>query len=211
MNLKNNKKLAKDVISDTLRGGFGVVLPTFGMFYILYLILSFIMTLLSPITGMLTRYLYLPEFLVNIFSAFLIFALCFICGVVLKTKIGKFSFFFYEKVLKKLKIYKLFNIIKEIYDQFFEKKQKAFSESVVCYPYGRKNAAFSGLISSRWEKDGISYYSVFIPTCPNFTSGLLKHIRVENVDILDNISTDKMMRTIIACGVGTNEIILNTK
>lgn len=206
---KSNDKLdlAKNIFIDILKGGFGVVLPTFGMIYIIQFIFLFIVSLLSPVSNFLSKFLMLPDFLVTVFSGFLVLFICFLCGFVLKTKLGKISYFFYEKILKKLKIYKIFNVLQEIYNQFFSKKQKSFSESVLCFPYGRDKVAFSGLISSRWRYNNINYISVFIPTCPNFTSGFLKHIPEEYVDILPHIPVDQMMRTIIACGAGTSDLI----
>lgn len=207
----NNKKLAKEIVIDTLKGGFAVVLPTFGMIYIIYLIVSFTISLMSPITNFLTKFLNFPDLLVTSISFFLFLSICFLCGVLLKTKFGKFSYFIYEKALKKLKVFKLFNILKEVYSQFFEKKNTAFSKSVICYPYGRENAGFSGLISDEWEIDGVLFYTVFIPTAPNPTSGLLMHLSESNVDVLSAVTNDEMMRSIIGCGIGTGDILNKAK
>ena len=203
----NNKKLAKEIIIDTLKGGFGVVLPTFGMLYIIYLIISFTISLMSPLTNFLTKFLNFPEILVSGISLFIFLSICFMCGVFIKTKAGKFSYYLYEKILKKLKIFNLFNTLKEVYSQFFEKKNNAFSKAVICYPYGRENAGFSGLISDEWNLNGVVHYTVFVPTAPNPTSGLLMHLTEENVDVLENTSNDEIMRSIIGCGVGTGSII----
>lgn len=204
---KNKTTIAKNIIIDTLKGGFGIVLPTFGMLYIIQLVYGFIIALLSPITNFVSKFLSMPDWLSNIFSAFLVISICFICGFILKTRFGKFSYFLYEKVLKKLRIYKIFNTLQEIYNQFFGKKQKLFKESVLCFPFGREQVGYSGLISSRWSRDGVNYVSVFVPTCPNFSSGFLKHIREENVDVLNNVPVDMMMRTVIACGAGMDDLI----
>jgi uncharacterized membrane protein len=207
MNKEKNKTIVKSVLVDTLKGGFGVVLPTFGMIYLIVLIYSFIIGLLNPITDILKNHLNFPEFFIDMFSMFLVFSLCFICGIILKTKLGKFAYFFYEKALKKLRIFKLFNTLQEIYKQLVTKEEKSFSEAVIAFPYGRHSCAWSGLISSRWRYKGVNYISIFFPTCPNFTSGVLKHVPEENVDVLDGIPVDKMMRTVISCGSGTKELL----
>jgi uncharacterized membrane protein len=206
---KENKEIAKNIAIDTLKGGLGLLFPTLGMIYIIMLIYNFLLSILYPITNFVGKFLSLPNIVIDLFSLFLVISICFLCGFILKTKFGKFSYLIYERILKKLKIFKIFNILKEIYNQLFNNSgEKAFSEAVIAYPHGRNNAAWSGLISSKWEKDGQLYISIFFPTCPNFTSGVLMHIKRENVDILEGVPVDEMMKTVISCGSGTKELMM---
>jgi uncharacterized membrane protein len=200
-------QLAKNVAISTLKGGFGIVLPTFGVFYLIMFIYDFILSLLSPLTNYLLNFLQFSEFFVDVFALFLVFSLCFLCGLFIKTRLGKWSYMLYQGVLKKFKIFKLFNAIQEIYNQFFnsEDDSGSFSESVMAYPWGREMAGCSGLVSSKYLYKNVLHYAVFVPTCPNFTSGFLYHVVESDIDHL-SVPVDEMMRTVIACGSGTKEM-----
>ncbi|WP_240554901.1 hypothetical protein [Oceanicoccus sagamiensis] len=50
------------------------------------------------------------------------------------------------------------------------------------------------------------WYTVFVPTGPNPTSGMIYHLPPEQVELLPNIKVDEALRTIIACGAGSDEL-----
>ena len=49
-------------------------------------------------------------------------------------------------------------------------------------------------------------YTVFIPTGPNPTSGGILHVAAEYVELLD-VTVDEALRSIIACGSGSKQIL----
>lgn len=54
------------------------------------------------------------------------------------------------------------------------------------------------------ETDGI--YTVFVPTAPNPTNGFVFHMPANQVELL-NVETDKALRSIIAIGVGSQDVL----
>ena len=56
--------------------------------------------------------------------------------------------------------------------------------------------------------NGETYYSVFIPTGPNPTSGFIVHITKDKI-IAESTKIDKAMKSIVACGSGSSNIWSN--
>jgi uncharacterized membrane protein len=203
-----NKKLIRNILMDTLKGGFGVVIPTFGMIAIIYFIYNFILDLLSPITIFLNKYLSFPEILTDFIALSIVLGVCFICGVALKTSIGKFVYFVYESFLKKIRVFKIFNTIKEIYLQLTSDNSNAFREFVIVYPVNREAMGVPAFIVESYNnKKGENIFIVFAPTVPNPTSGFSYHLKEEQIDRYPNIPVDKAFRSILSCGAGCGDLI----
>jgi uncharacterized membrane protein len=204
---KDNKKFLKNILIDTLKGGFGLVIPTVGMVAIIYFVYDFILNLLSPVTTFLNKYLSFPEILTDGIALILVLTLCFFCGVILKTSFGKFVYFVYESFLKKIKVFKIFNTIKEIYLQLTSDNSNAFREFVMVYPFGREQAAVPAFIVEKYTKGEEEIYIVFAPTVPNPTSGFSYHLNKNSMDRYPKVPVDKAFRSILSCGAGMAELI----
>ena len=61
----------------------------------------------------------------------------------------------------------------------------------------------TAIITSRHEND---WYTVFVPTGPNPTSGLIYHLPPNQVELLEGIKVEEALKTIIACGAGSGEL-----
>ena len=76
-----------------------------------------------------------------------------------------------------------------------------FKKVVLVDPFNT-GAKMTGFITD--ETDGI--YTVFVPTAPNPTNGFVFHMPVDQVELLQ-VDTDRALRSIVAIGVGSNEIL----
>lgn len=204
---KKNKKLIKNIIIDTLKGGFGVVVPTVGMIAVIYFVYNFILDLLSPLTNFLNKYLSFPVLLTDAIALFIVLGICFICGVILKTSIGKFVYFVYESFLKKIKVFKIFNTIKEIYNQLTSDNSQAFREFAIAYPFGESSTGVPAFIVEDYMVNDKKIIIVFAPTVPNPTSGFSYHLEEHQIVRYPNVPVDKAFRSILSCGAGTGELI----
>tara|TARA_B100002019_G_C21242519_1_gene586350 strand:- start:742 stop:1413 length:672 start_codon:yes stop_codon:yes gene_type:complete len=210
MNLENNESIkvkSKSILGTILKGGFGIVLPTFGMIAVIFLIYDFSLTLVSPITWFLEKKLSFPVWFVDILSLSAFLLLCFACGLLIKTKVGVWFFEYYERVLKKLGVFKIFKAIKEIYEQLTSDNMEAFKEFAICYPFGRDNAAVPAFIIEKYKNSENNMYVVFAPTVPNPTSGFSYHLKSELVDAKPDIPVEKAFRMILSCGVGSVDLL----
>ena len=95
----------------------------------------------------------------------------------------------------------MYNIIKETVQQFSGQKEMPFRKVVLVDPFNT-GAKMTGFITD--ETDGI--YTVFVPTAPNPTNGFVFHMPANQVELL-NVETDKALRSIIAIGVGSQDVL----
>tara|TARA_B100002019_G_scaffold277899_1_gene278209 strand:- start:574 stop:1212 length:639 start_codon:yes stop_codon:yes gene_type:complete len=210
MELKN--KSTESIIKNILKGGFGIIIPTFGMIAVIYFLYQFILGMLSPVTWFLNKYLSFPELLTDIVTFIVVLAMCFFCGVLIQTKFGTFLYDLFERFLKKIKVYRIFNAIKEIYLQLTNDDFDAFKEYVVAYPFGKENAGVPAFIIEKYENENKEMiYLVFAPTVPNPTSGFNYHLKEELLERYPDVKVEEAFRSIISCGVGSTELIKNKK
>ena len=52
-------------------------------------------------------------------------------------------------------------------------------------------------------------YTIFMPTGPNPTSGNIYHVPGDLVELFPDVSLEKTMRSIIACGAGSDKLFNN--
>ena len=206
---KFSKQWFKNIFIDILKGGFGVVIPTVGMMAVVYFIYNFILNLLSPLTYYLNKTLSFPTLLVDIIALCMVLFVCFVCGIILKTKSGKFAYFLYESFLKKIKVFKIFNTLKEIYLQLTTNNTKAFREFVIAKPFSGANTGVPAFIVESYIKEGKEIFIVFAPTVPNPTSGFSYHLEEHCIERHPEVPIDKAFRTILSCGAGTSDLLHN--
>ena len=61
----------------------------------------------------------------------------------------------------------------------------------------------TGIITSHHEN---GWYTLFVPTGPNPTSGMMYHLPPEQVTLMPTVKVDEALRTIISCGAGSGEL-----
>jgi uncharacterized membrane protein len=137
------------------------------------------------------------KFALYIITAAAILLFFFIIGLVVRTRMVKFLNRAEDRYLKKIPGYKL---AKETVQQFFGKNRSFFKEVVLVDIYN-SGVLMTGFITD----DQGSVITVFVPTGPNPTSGLIYHVPVERVTKTGS-AVDLAMKTIISCGAGSTEV-----
>ena len=187
-------------VKTTLLGGAVVMLPFALMMFLFQWILKWITALISPFADILIEKHNMPEFIATIIGLFIIFTLCFVVGIMVKTRLGKW---FYEKTemffLHKVPGYLM---IKDTVGLFFNNTKTPFSSVALVRIYS--NATLMSAFITDDHMDGRT--TVFVPTGPNPTSGNIYHLDAENVYPL-NISVEDAMRSIIGCGAGSAKLL----
>jgi len=126
--------------------------------------------------------------------------MCFLVGIVVKTKLGTWFFHFIEE--KILKVAPGYTLIKETILQFLGNKKPPFSSVALVQMYGN-DTLFTAFITDSHD-DGS--YTVFVPTGPNPTSGYICHLKGKYVHEI-NVKVDVAMRSVIGCGSGSSKLI----
>ncbi len=187
-------------IQTSLLGGFVVILPVAILFGAFNWIFNFITNVIQPLTNLLVMRSDIKEIVGHIIVISLILFICFILGVIVKTKIGKFVYHSLEEsLLKKVPGYTL---VKETVLQFLGDKKSPFSSVALANIFGNDTLVTSFVTDE--HKDGS--FSVFVPTGPNPTSGNIYHLKADYVHKID-ASIEDAMRSIISCGSGSTNLL----
>ena len=96
-----------------------------------------------------------------------------------------------------------YNVINDTIQHFTGGKEVPFSSVVLVKPFNN-DTLMTGFITEKHTE----YYTVFIPTGPNPTSGNIMHLKPKNIIEVD-IPLEDAMKSIIGCGAGSSKIFKN--
>ena len=194
----------KEFLKSTLIGGLLVILPLGIMMAIVTWIFTHVHDAMIPLTQLSMEPGMEPSLIqvivADTLAISLIIGACFVVGVLVQTRLGKWIYHTLEtSFLKKTPGYSL---IKETVFQFLGNKESPFSSVALVKIYGNDTMA-SAFVTDRHEN---GMCTVFVPTGPNPTSGNIFHLDSQYVFPVD-IPVEDAMRSIISCGAGSSELI----
>jgi uncharacterized membrane protein len=188
------------LIRTSLLGGLGVILPVAITAFIFKWLFDLITDRIQPLTNLVMAKSHIIEIMADLTVILIILGVCFIVGVIVKTKLGRFI---HERLETRiLKTAPGYSMIKEIIMQFIAKKTTPFS-SVALVRVFENNTLMTGFVTDE-HADGS--YTVFVPTGPNPTSGNIFHLKRQYVQHVD-VPVEDAMRSIISCGAGSSALI----
>lgn len=193
-------KRIKDFLKTSLLGGLVVILPVAILIFVFKWIFNLVTNMVQPLTDLVMARSQMQEILADILVIALILSLCFVIGVFVRTRLGKWIFQTLEN--KILKIAPGYSLIKETVMQFVGSKKSPFSSVALVQIFGNETLA-SAFVTDTHE-DGS--YTVFVPTGPNPTSGNIYHLEARFVHPVD-VPVEDAMRSIISCGAGSTKLI----
>ncbi|MCP5214086.1 MAG: DUF502 domain-containing protein [Pseudomonadales bacterium] len=195
----------KAFIKRSLIGGVLVILPIAILVFFFRWIFDLVTELLTPLSDLLIKSYGMPHLAADLLAVLIIILLCFVLGTIISTGVGKWAHDRFDSYLAKLA--PGYRMIKEIINQFFgDNDDSPFKSGQVARVrlFGKAiETSVTALVTSQ-HTDGT--FSIFIPTGPNPTSGMIYHVAPDLVELLPNIKVDSAMRTIISCGAGSNEL-----
>jgi len=194
-------KHAKSFVRTTMLGGLVVILPATIFILAARWLFLFVTGAIRPITALITKTLPLAGYAGDILGILIILAACFFVGLSVRTRMGNFLYQRFEtSILKKAPGYKM---IKEVVNQFLGGKQTPFSSVALVQIF--ENSTLATAFVTDTNEDGT--FTVFVPTGPNPTSGLIYHLQPQFVHKV-NVPVEEAMRSIISCGAGS-ELLIN--
>jgi len=195
-------KKIKAFLKTTILGGLIVILPVLLTFMFLRWAVNLITDIIRPVTVLFLDKLHLHKTAADIMVIFIIILVCFIIGLIVKTKFGTFIYRVIEKRI--LKIAPGYSLFKETIKQFLGQEKTPFS-SVALVRVFENSTLMTGFVTDE-HPDG--RYTVFVPSGLNPTSGIIYHLEKEYVHLVD-ASVEDTMRSIISCGAGSENLISN--
>jgi len=193
-------KNIKDFFKMTILGGFFIILPIILFTFFIIWIGTFLIELFLPVSNFYYHLFNFNMYFCHLLSIASFLAICFILGIIVKTQLGIYIYYWFDKVLSKIPGY---GIISDTLNQLFRDK-KSFRK-VVLIDRLNNSILETGFVTDEFLLNGQQYYSVFIPTGPNPTSGFIISIQEKSV-IKTSSKIDKAMKSVISCGSGTNDI-----
>lgn len=194
----------------TLIGGIAVVLPVAILAIAFRWIFAKISNAIQPMTNFFMKsfglmedeeqLVKIVEGAVDVLVILLIVFACFLIGLLVKTRMGRYAHETLER--RVLRAFPGYSLVKETVLQFIGAKRSPFS-TVALVQLFDSNTLCSAFVTDE-HPDGS--YTVFVPTGPNPTSGQIFHLEAKRVHIID-VPVEETMRAILSCGAGSTKLV----
>ena len=177
-----------------LFAGLATLLPL----YLTFIVIKFLFTKLEEMSGPILKKINLD---IPGLGIILTVLLVYILGLLVTNFLGKKIFDIGERLVKKVPIVNMiYTTLKQITDTFTKGSMDAF-KGAVYIEYPRKGLWTMAFISGESiNKDGVSFYHLFVPTTPNPTSGFFLMIPQSDT-IKSGMSVENGLKTIISGGL----------
>jgi uncharacterized membrane protein len=191
---------SQSFIRTSLLGGLIVLLPIAILVFAFNWLFNLIRRIINPLTQWVMERGQFQEFIATLIALGLVVGICFVVGVFVRTQVGRFI---HEQVEKRLfRVAPGYNLVKETVMQFLGNRKSPFGAVAMVRLFGTPTL-MTAFITDEHEN---GWCTVFVPTGPNPTSGLIYHLPGENVFRVEHPVED-VMRSIISCGAGTSTIL----
>ncbi len=190
----------KTFVKTSVIGGLTVILPAVFLFLIFRWLFNRITDIIQPVTNLIIAKGQYQEFVADVLVLAIIVAICFLVGAVIKTKIGQFIHENLEDHI--LNLAPGYPTIKAVVMQFIGKKKSPFSSVALVQIFGNETL-MTAFVTDTHDS---GRRTVFVPTGPNPTSGLIFHIPRKYVHPV-GVSVEETMRSVIGCGAGSTNLI----
>jgi len=195
----------KHFISQSFIGGVLVIAPIIILLLAMRWAMNSVQALIAPLTNPLERLTGAPSLAIDALVIALILLGCFMVGTLVATSAGRWLQNFVDNHLARFAPgYKL---IRDIIQQMFGANSNSpftRGEAAVVQLYGTQSPARATAIITSRHSNG--WYTVFVPTGPNPTSGFVYHLPPDCVEPRPDIKLDAAFRSIISCGAGSAEL-----
>ena len=192
-------------IRQSFIGGLLVVLPITILLVVFRWVFTTVEELIQPLSLPLAQRVDAPEVFIDLLVIIMIMIGCFLIGTLASTGLGKWLHTRFDSSLAKLA--PGYNLVRDIIHQLFgDNANSPFRQGDVAKVrlFGADvTTETTAIITSRHDND---WYTVFVPTGPNPTSGLIYHLPPNQVELLGGIKVEEALKTIIACGAGSGEL-----
>ena len=195
----------KQFMQRSFIGGVLVIAPILVLVIVFRWAFDLLRGLVDPIAHPIAVNTGSPELAIDVLILCILLLLCFIIGSIVSTSAGRFLHNFVEQRLSQFA--PGYRLVRDVFKQLLgESSDSPFKSGEVALvrPFGPDSPTFNTAIVTSRHPNG--YFSVFVPTGPNPTSGFIYHLPPESVELRPEIKLDEAFRTVIACGSGSGEL-----
>lgn len=196
-------KRLQSVVINSILGGVLVILPVIIVIAIFLWLFRATADLMAPVANILAETTQMQRSLADVIAVIVLFVTCFLLGLLVRTRGGAWTFRQIENYL--LFNFPLYQSVKETLSQFLGGSKAQFSRVALVRVF---DESLTTAFITATHADGS--FTVFVPTAPNPTSGLIFHLPANKVFPTD-VSVDRAMRTVLSCGAGSQILMERMK
>ena len=198
-------KRLRSFVSITLIGGFMVILPIAIFLWLVEWLLSLVRELIQPLSHWLVEQTEFTNQIADILGVLSLLCAFFLIGLFIKTSVGEWVHDQLDAWLKRLA--PGYKTIREVVSQLLGGEgNTSLLKGEVCRAYLMGRDAGVSVTAIVTAKHANGDYTVYVPTAPIPTSGFVYHLSPGCVDLLPHVGVEEAMRTVIACGSGSQVI-----
>jgi len=201
-------KRLKTFFTLTLLGGLAVVLPVTILLVIFQWLFVLVTNAIQPLTDWLVSRSDFRELAADMIVVTTILASCFLIGLLVKTGVGRWLHRVFDRSLSKLA--PGYRVIRDLVSQFLGSDDTAsLFNGKVCKAsiFGVSSpVTVTAIVTDEYSVGGDVIYTVFVPTAPIPTSGMVYHLPQACIVLLPHVTVEAAMRTVIACGAGSSRL-----
>ncbi len=198
-------KRLRSFVSITLIGGLLVILPIVIFAWLVDWLLGLVHALIQPLSLWLVAQTTFTNYVADALGVLLLLSGCFLIGLFIKTSVGEWVHDQIDAWLTRLA--PGYKTIREVVSQLLGGEgNTSLLKGDVCRAYIMGRAAGVSVTAIVTAKHANGDFTVYAPTAPIPTSGFVYHLSAECVDMLPHVSVEEAMRTVIACGSGSQVI-----
>lgn len=198
-------KRFRSFVSITLIGGLLVILPIVIFAWLVDWLLGLVHALIQPLSLWLVEQTTFTNYVADALGVLLLLSGCFLIGLFIKTSVGEWVHDQIDAWLTRLA--PGYKTIREVVSQLLGGEgNTSLLKGDVCRAYIMGRAAGVSVTAIVTAKHTNGDFTVYAPTAPIPTSGFVYHLSAECVEMLPHVSVEEAMRTVIACGSGSQMI-----
>lgn len=198
-------KRLRSFVSITLLGGLVVILPIAIFVFLVEWLLGVVRSLIQPLSHWLVEQTAFTNYMADVLGVLLLLSGCFLIGLFIKTSVGEWVHDQVDAWLARLA--PGYKTIREVVTQLLGGEgNTSLLKGDVCRAYLMGRAAGVSVTAIVTAKHANGDFTVYAPTAPIPTSGFVYHLSPDCVDLLPHVSVEEAMRTVIACGSGSQII-----
>ncbi len=195
----------RSFVALTLLGGLTVVLPIAIFVLLFQWLLDLVTDFIDPLSDMLIQRADFRSRMADAMVVLLLMGLCFVIGLLVKTSVGRWMHHWMDKGLTRFA--PGYRTIRDIVVQFVggsEEHSLLKGQPALVRLYGDScDVQVTGIVTASFDGG----FTVFVPTAPMPTSGMVYHVPEAFVTLLPEVSVEQAMRTVIACGAGSQVLM----
>ncbi|MGB0237889.1 MAG: DUF502 domain-containing protein [Cycloclasticus sp.] len=193
-------KNLRNFIKTSLLGGLSVIFPAALLLIVFNWVFKWVNEIIEPLTRIIVAKSQMQEMMVSFLVIAAIAVACFFIGIVVKTQVGAFIHTKAEALLGRF--IPGYRLTTQTFQQLFGERASTYSAVALVRPFGNETLMTAFIT----DQHSNGYYSVFVPTGPNPTSGNIFHLPASAVSPID-LPVEEVMKSVIGCGAGSKTIL----